>query len=55
MDEPDPVRRLNSAGLLTPERYPTPISHRRLTLRDALFENDVIIFDQIRSRHVSNT
>jgi galactose mutarotase-like enzyme len=53
MDEPDPVRRLNSAGLLTPERYPTPISDRRLTLRDALFKDDVIIFDQIRSSHVT--
>jgi galactose mutarotase-like enzyme len=53
LDEPDPVRRLNAAGLLTPERHPTPISHRRLTLADALFQDDVIIFDQIRSRHVT--
>ena len=52
VDEPDPVRRLNTAGLLTPERHPTPISHRRLTLADGLFRDDVIIFDQIRSRHV---
>ena len=53
MDEPDPVRRLNAAGLLTPERRPTPISHRYLKLEDALFHDDVIIFDQIRSRHVT--
>jgi galactose mutarotase-like enzyme len=53
LDEPDPVRRLNAAGLLTPERHPTPISYRRLTLADALFQDDVIIFDQIRSRHVT--
>ena len=53
MDEPDPVRRLNAAGLLTRERHPTPISHRRLTLGDGLFLDDVIIFDQIRSRHVT--
>jgi galactose mutarotase-like enzyme len=53
MDEPDPVRRLNAAGLLTSERHPTPISHRCLTLGDALFQDDVIIFDQIRSRHVT--
>ena len=53
MDEPDPVRQLNSAGLLTPERHPTPVSQRRLVLEDALFEQDVIIFDQIRSRHVT--
>jgi len=53
MDEPDPARRLNAAGLLTPERHPTPISHRYLKLEDALFQDDVIIFDQIRSRHVT--
>ena len=53
MDEPDPVRRLNAAGLLTPERHPTPISHRRLTLEDGLFQDDVIIFDRIQSRHVT--
>jgi galactose mutarotase-like enzyme len=53
IEEPDPVRRLNAAGLLTPERHPTPISHRRLTLGDALFQDDVLIFDQIRSRHVT--
>jgi len=53
VDEPDPVRRLNAAGLLTAARHPTPVSHRRLTLEDALFQDDVIIFDQIRSRHVT--
>ena len=53
MDEPDPVRRLNAAGLLTPERHPTPIAHRRLKLEDGLFQDDVIIFDQIRSRHIT--
>jgi galactose mutarotase-like enzyme len=53
MEEPDPVRRLNTAGLLTPERHPTPIAHRRLMLGDALFQDDVIIFDRIRSRHVT--
>jgi galactose mutarotase-like enzyme len=53
MDEPDPVRRLNAAGLLTAERHPTPISHRRLTLGDGLFQDDVIIFDRIQSRHVT--
>jgi galactose mutarotase-like enzyme len=53
MDEPDPVRRLNAAGLLTPEPHPTPISHRRLTLADELFQDDVIIFDRIQSRHVT--
>jgi galactose mutarotase-like enzyme len=52
-DELAPVRRLNAAGLLMPQRYPTPINFRRLTLIDSLFENDAIIFDQIQSRCVT--
>jgi galactose mutarotase-like enzyme len=51
-DEPAPFRRVDPAGLLTPERHPTPIAHRRLALTDAMFEQDVLIFDQIRSRYV---
>jgi galactose mutarotase-like enzyme len=49
-EEPAPVRRLDGSGLLTPERQPTPIVGRRLELADALFRNDVIIFDDLRSR-----
>lgn len=52
-DEPDPCRRLDAQGLLTAELHPTPISNRRLELTDVLFENDVIIFDQIKSRSVT--
>jgi galactose mutarotase-like enzyme len=51
-DEPAPIRRLNTDGLLTPERHPTPISQRRLALADSLFQDDVIIFDEIQSRSV---
>jgi galactose mutarotase-like enzyme len=51
-DEPAPARRIDSAGLLTPERHPTPIIQRRLTLADSLFQDDVLIFDQINSRSV---
>ncbi len=51
-DEPAPVRRLDSAGLLTPARQPTPVVNRRLALTDALFQDDVMIFDEIRSRSV---
>jgi galactose mutarotase-like enzyme len=39
--------------LLTPARHPTPIAQRRLKLEDALFLDDVIIFDEIRSRSVT--
>jgi galactose mutarotase-like enzyme len=51
-DEPAPARRIDPAGLLTPERHPTPIIQRRLTLADSLFQDDVLIFDQINSRSV---
>ncbi len=52
-DEPAPIRRLGADGLMSPERHPTPISLRRLALADALFQDDVIIFDDIRSRSVT--
>ena len=52
-DEPAPIRRLNADGLLTPEPHATPISHRRLALADALFQDDAVIFDQLRSRSLS--
>jgi galactose mutarotase-like enzyme len=51
-DEAAPVRRIDSAGLLTPERHPTPIVDRRLALRDALFQDDALIFDHLESRSV---
>jgi len=51
-DEPAPARRLDAEGLLDPKLEVTPILHRRLTLDDALFRNDALIFDCIRSRHV---
>jgi galactose mutarotase-like enzyme len=51
-DEPDPVRRLDAAGLLTPVHHPTPIVQRRLLLKDELFEGDALILDRIRSRSV---
>jgi len=53
VEEPAPMRRLNADGLLTPERHPTPISHRRLALEDGLFRDDAMIFDEIRSRLVT--
>jgi galactose mutarotase-like enzyme len=52
-DEPSPVRRLDKDGLLMPERFSTPVVQRRLALQDALFQNDVIIFDDLRSRSVT--
>jgi galactose mutarotase-like enzyme len=52
MEETAPIRRIDAAGLLMPERLPTPVSHRRLTLADGLFRDDVLIFDQVQSRSV---
>ena len=52
-DEPAPARRIDAHGLLTPERHTTPIVNRRLMLDDALFRDDVLVFDEIRSRSVT--
>ncbi len=51
-DESAPCRRIDSAGLLTPEMHPSPISGRRLPLADSLFQEDVRIFDRLESRSV---
>ncbi len=51
-EESAPIRRIDAAGLLMPERHPTPVLHRRLTLADALFRDDVLIFDELKSRFV---
>ncbi len=51
-DEPAPIRRLNADGLLTPARHATPVAGRRLVLQDALFRDDVLIFDALSSRNV---
>jgi galactose mutarotase-like enzyme len=51
-DEPGEVRRIGSDGLLTPTRYPTPVAGRELALTDALFQDDVLIFDRVKSRSV---
>jgi galactose mutarotase-like enzyme len=52
-EEPSRVRRLDADGLLTDGRHPTPVQGRRLTLQDELFTHDVVIFDQLRSRHLT--
>jgi galactose mutarotase-like enzyme len=52
VEETASIRRIDSAGLLMPERQPTPVLRRRLTLADALFRDDVLIFDEIKSRSV---
>jgi galactose mutarotase-like enzyme len=52
-DEPAPIRRLDSNGLLTAQRLATPVANRRLDLQDELFASDALIFDQVVSRSVT--
>jgi galactose mutarotase-like enzyme len=52
-DEGPTIRRLDSHGLLSPERYPTPLRGRRLVLDDSLFKDDVVIFEGLHSRSVT--
>jgi len=47
--EAAPIRR-QVAGLLDPDPRPTPVEDRTLRLRDELFQDDVLIFGQLRSR-----
>jgi galactose mutarotase-like enzyme len=54
VDEPAPIRRLDADGLLKAEGLPTPVVGRRMMLRDELFQDDVVIFDQFRSRSVTH-
>jgi galactose mutarotase-like enzyme len=51
-DEPAPIRRLNSEGLILPDKFATPVVRRELELRDDLFNADAIIFDDIVSRRL---
>ncbi|MBA4049048.1 MAG: aldose epimerase, partial [Sphingomonas sp.] len=47
--EPDPVRGLNSEGLIAEDRA-TPVVGNTLMLADALFEGDALIWNPVRSR-----
>ncbi len=52
-EEPAAVRRIDAAGLLTPEAHRTPVAGRRLELTDALFAQDVLIFERLNSTSLS--
>ncbi|MCE1237997.1 MAG: aldose 1-epimerase family protein [Hyphomicrobiales bacterium] len=51
--EPAPIRRLDAAGLLDPTPRPTPVVGDMLALDDALFSDDVVIFDRLDSRRLT--
>lgn len=50
--EPGPLRGLNEAGLIAEDRA-TPVIGNRLALNDALFDCDALIWNPIRSRHLT--
>ncbi len=52
-EEPAPIRRLDGDGLVLPDPLPTPVDGRVLALRDALFDDDALVFDHVASRRVS--
>lgn len=52
-DEPDPIRRLDGHGFLLDAPQASPVVGDVLALRDALFANDALIFDRLRSRRVT--
>ncbi|HWI85750.1 MAG TPA: aldose 1-epimerase family protein, partial [Sphingomonas sp.] len=51
-DETAPIRRIDAAGLLRPDRQPTPVAVNELALSDRLFDDDALIFDALASRAV---
>jgi galactose mutarotase-like enzyme len=53
VDESAPVRRIGTDGLLLAAPVTTPVVGRRLALADALFQDDVLIFDRLKSRSVT--
>lgn len=50
--EEAPIRRLDAQGLLRLDTFPTPVKAGRLALHDGLFEDDVLIFDSLKSRRL---
>lgn len=50
--ESAPIRRLDSQGLLMPAKFESPVKDRKLELRDDLFKDDAVIFDNIVSRRL---
>jgi hypothetical protein len=48
-----PGRQLEQDGLLTLERYKTPVEGQLLHLNDSLFAEGAIVFDQLKSRGVN--
>jgi len=54
-EEPNPIRRLGSDGLLSATPFPCPVEGRRLALSESLFEISAAIFDRPISKSVRYT
>ncbi len=52
-DEPAALYRLTPDGLIQPDLVPTPVRGNHLTLADALFEQDALIWKSLTSRRLS--
>jgi galactose mutarotase-like enzyme len=48
-EEPAPIRRIDTDGVVLPESFKTPVVGRELALRDDLFTDDAVIFDALKS------
>jgi galactose mutarotase-like enzyme len=51
-DEPAPIRRVGPKGTVIAAAVPTPVTGQSLALRDELFVDDALIFDQVASRRL---
>jgi len=51
-EEPEAIRRIDGNGLVAGSE-PTPVAGRELALREALFDDDALIWDGLRSRSCS--
>lgn len=48
--EPQPIRRIDNAGLLLPETFDTPVAGDTLAPEPSLFDADALIWDSLHSR-----
>ncbi len=48
-DEPDALRTIAADGTIAADRKPSPLEDRELRLRDALFAQDALVWDAVRS------
>ena len=52
-DEPGPLRTIAPDGTIAAAECPSPVADRTLPLTDALFANDALVFDPVRSQAVT--